>query len=179
MDFVPSLSSALVAVAVAFMVHRLTRKREKDKSVFELHRSLVDNVKEVREAATKGWTAKSKARREAAIQETRWQLQRTGVLANLIWRQSRNSSFVLWEHSIFLDMNMAALRDAITLDDFADTTRNERPSEIKNVERAVGTFLDSLDVELLGWVDRSNRRIKPPLRGWLDGLVDKLPWRSE
>lgn len=53
MDFVPSLSSALVAVAVAFMVHRLTRKREKDKSVFELHRSLVDNVKEVREAATK------------------------------------------------------------------------------------------------------------------------------
>lgn len=162
-EFVPSLSSAIVAVAVAVMVHRLTRRREKDKSVFELHRTIIDTVKEVRTAANNGWTARSRAKRSAAIIETSWQLQRTGSQVNLLWRQSRSRSFLIWEHSIYLNDAMAALRDAITLDDFMDQTRAPRPSEQTNVERAVGTFLDCLDAELIGWVDRSNRRVSPKI----------------
>lgn len=160
-DFVPSISSAIVAIAVAVMVHRLTRRRERDKSVFELHRNLIDTAKEVRAAANSGWTVASRTKREAAVAEARWQLQRVGAQANLLWKQSKISSVIFWEHSIFLRVEMAAFRDAITLDDFADSTRKQRPSEVTNVERAMGDFIDAVDAELLGWVDRSNRRVKP------------------
>lgn len=169
-DFIPSLSSAIVAVAVAVMVHRLTNRREKDKSVFELHRTLVDTAKEVRESASKGWTTSSKIKRESAILETRWQLQRVGAQANLIWRRSRSSRFMIWEHSVYLERRMAALRDSITLGDFADPTRNQRPSELTNVEHSISDFLDGLDAELLGWVDRSNRRIKPDFARWISQM---------
>lgn len=140
-----------MALTVAFIVHRLTQRRERDKTVFELHKAVIDSARSVRQAAQLGWTAKSKAKREAAIVETRWQLQRTGALIQQMKKIS-TPHWMSYSEPLDATSHMAHLRDAITLGDFEDPTRENRPTELSNVETAVATFLDGVDSALFAWI---------------------------
>lgn len=157
---IPSLVTSLVAVLVAYLVHKLTRQREREKAVYDLHKLLIDAVKEVRKAAALGWTTTCEKERETAIHDHNWNLQRVGAQAQLIYLQSGSSHWFFWEYRIVLTKNVSSLRDALTLGDFSSINRSADPTQVASVDDAIVIFMSSVDRQLIQWTERSKHSIK-------------------
>lgn len=151
-DFLPILSSAGIALATLMGVHLLTQRRERDKAVFELHRSAVELGKKLLETVEAGWTASSPSKRKEAVAETLWQLQRLGGMTEQTRRLSKRRKYLVFKHELNGAALVAQLRDAITLGDFEDESRGARPSEVRCIRDAIATFVEGLDAELYRWM---------------------------
>jgi hypothetical protein len=67
-------------------------------------------------------------------------------------RLSKRRKMFFWSCAMNANTAMAALRDGITLGDFDDDTRNQRPSEVSHVRATITTFLEQLDQALYSWM---------------------------
>lgn len=159
---IPSLVTSLFAIVVAYLVHKLTRQREREKAVYDLHELLIDAVKEVRKAGALGWTTTSATERATGIHDLNWNLQRVGAQAQLIHLQSGLSHWFFWEHRVRLTKFVSRLRDALTLGDFSNQNRSADPTQVQGVDDAIVIFMSSVDHELILWVERSkaSRQLK-------------------
>jgi len=153
-----ALPTVLVGLFSIWAVHRLTKGREREKSVFEAYKLLGEHLSAAKDAAIGGWgAAKNSAERARAIAETKWRLQQVGAAAN---RVSILSASYTWRlafpprraRKIDLTQEMVALRRGITIDPFEDPTRNADKSKAADVERAVGEFLTRLDLAFSDWL---------------------------
>lgn len=159
---IPSLVTSLVAILVAYLVHKLTREREREKAVYDLHKLLIDAVKEVRKAAALGWSTNCPTERQTAIHDHNWNLQRVGAQAQLIYLQSGSTHWLFWEHRVRLTKQVSRLRDALTLGDFSNIKRNSDPSQMSSVDDAIVIFMSSVDREMILWAERGkgSRKLK-------------------
>lgn len=151
-DFLPILSSGVIAVATVVAVHRLTRRREREKGVFELQRSIVSTAQDLRTAVETGWTTTSAAKRKVAVADALWHLQRIGAMAEQMRRLSRGLRWLVIPRSLNLKGEVSELRDAITLGDFEDETRNAQPTQVPAARTAINNFVEKLEGSLYRWM---------------------------
>jgi hypothetical protein len=172
----PSLATSGVAILVAYLVHKLTRQREREKAVYDLHTLLIDAVNEVRKAAILGWSTQDLAEREAAIYDLNWNLRRAGAQAQLLYLQSRQSWLLLWEHEVSLQLPLSQLRDSLTLGDFSNPQRTADPTQINSVEEAIVDFTTLVDKSLIYWANRSPESRR--LRDWANvNMFPRMIWK--
>lgn len=154
---VPALPGAIVALFGIWAVHRLTKSREREKSVFELYRTATDHVSALTTAASLAWTTRSGPERRKAIAETKRRLQQVGAVVERLRMLSGRSKFHWgWWPRIDVTINlrptMPDLRRALTDDPFEDPTRRADREALVAIELATGDFLAELDRQLFRWM---------------------------
>lgn len=137
-------------------VHRLTRNREREKAVFDLYKMIGESIGPLKEAAVRGWTSRAGPDRRTAVAETKWRLQQLGGSVERLRKLSKRRRAISWppfqDVSIRLTNAMKDLRDIITQDPFEDPTRKANRAQSEEVERAIGSFLSTLDERFFVWI---------------------------
>jgi hypothetical protein len=149
--------TAFLAVAGWFVVHRLTRGREREKLALEFYDSVGEQIDKMKDAALAAWKAPKGPERRRAIAETKWRLQQVGgTLNRLKMLADRRRLQWKWPFKKILTIDMTnemvALRRAITLDPFEDPARRASKAQAEQVEQEVGAFLSILDARLFDWL---------------------------
>ena len=153
---VPTVGATLVAVLA---VHLLTRRRDREKYVFELYGKINDQCEKAAEAAIAGWTSPKKIDRTAGIAETKWRVHQLGMsLERLKTLSSRRKWSFTWrlyfreDVSIVLREEVTQLRKAWTDDPFENPERRADVSKRQLIESEKGAFLSALDSKLHSWM---------------------------
>lgn len=152
-DYAPLVTSLLIAAASVYIVHQLTRQREKEKAVFDGYRRIKDELEQTRLSAIIRWTTKSAPKRKASISATLAGLQKVGGTVQQIRKLSTRRSIRSKQKQLCLSRQMARLRDDITLNDFDDEGIKHQPSKEKSVEDAIADFVIELDQKFLDWIE--------------------------
>lgn len=87
-SFTPLAGPAVALIAI-WAVHSLTKSRDREKTVFELYKSVNDAVAALKPIIVKTWADEDAEVRKAAAAETIWRLQQLGGFVERIRRQSR------------------------------------------------------------------------------------------
>jgi hypothetical protein len=158
-DWWPALPSVAATLLAVIFVHQLTKRRDREKYLYELHSKVVTMADEATSAAARGWSAKTGAERATAIAETKWRLQLLGAaLARLRvisggWRFRRSwTGPAIVNVEITMEKQMSDFRHSLTIDPFEDPKRRSMPKEAVACEAAKGTFLLALDLKLRFWI---------------------------
>lgn len=159
-DWIPAAPSVAVALFAIWAVHKLTRVREREKSVFELYRSLGEHAAATATAAAAAWATPNGPERRRAVAETKWRLQQLGGLAERLRALSRRKRKGRWWFpwprkvtEISLRAEMFALRRDLTSDPFEEPDRKADKDQAETIEQAMGTFLTAADQHLADWMD--------------------------
>src|SRR3546814_5534193 len=78
----------VVALIAIYVVHRLTQLRDKEKAVFELHKTIGESVGNTKTVILTAWEDPDATKRQAATEQTKWHLQKLG---GLVERQRKMS----------------------------------------------------------------------------------------
>jgi hypothetical protein len=153
----PALPGVVATLFAVWAVHKLTRNREREKAVFELYKSVREDVALLKSAAVTAWGCRKGPDRRTAIAETKWRLQQVGGTVERLRRLSKRRRFArdwkLWvDASIYMTGDMRDLRDALTDDPFEDPARSADKVKAEAIEQAVGGFLSALDDKFYQWM---------------------------
>ncbi len=152
------IASIAVALVSVFIVHRLTRSREREKAVFDSYKSTNEAVSSLKIAASAAWVEPAGAVRLRLIAETKWRLQMLGQAVELSRRLSRKN---VWTMSPPFRTTkttaaigaMSSLRYALTNDPFEDPTRLGDDAHSEQIEQAIGSFLHQVSQAFADWLD--------------------------
>ena len=155
-DWLPALPGVLSSVVGIYIVHRLTRGRDREKTALELYSSIGDQLRHVGRAAGEAWTTRAGPDRQRAVAETYWRLQGVGATVQRLRLLTSGHRWRLgWPPrvsvSVALTEEMAALRRAITGDPFDELNRRADRRGIVKVEIAIGRFQAAMDQRLHDW----------------------------
>ena len=153
------VSLVIISLVTLFLVHRLTRSREREKYVFEICKSIEGCAKEISDAAFNAWVKEPGAERLRSIALVLSQLQILGGLVNRLeiltkgWRMR-------WTFEgpgavnaqIVLGKNLIKLRRSITNDPFNDPSRLSDDAQAVNCTAEVSLFVIELDLALRNWM---------------------------
>lgn len=163
-DWWPAIPSVAATLLAVIFVHQLTKRRDREKYLYELHSTVVAMADEATSAASRAWTAKTGAGRLTAIAETKWRLQLLGAaLARLRvisggWRFRRSwTGPAIVNIEIAMEKQMSDLRHELTGDPFEDPSRLSMTKEAVRCEAAKGSFLLALDLKLRFWISPYSR----------------------
>lgn len=153
------ISVVFISILTIWIVHRLTRNREREKYIFELCKSIEAHATTLGELAFLAWSQPRGAGRIKSIAQVRSQLQLIGALVNRL-EILTNGWRMRWKFSgpgainakIDLSRNLIDLRQSITDDPFDDPDR--KANNLKAVESTsnVSIFLLALDLKLRNWI---------------------------
>lgn len=154
------LTGPLVALLAIYAVHRLTRSREREKSVYDLHKAIGEALAGLVPVILMAWQDKDAVKRAAAIEQTKWRLQQVGGMTERMRKMSRGFSVSRrisnrnWPGilEIALTAEMGMLRDRLTADPFEDPARPITKGKDEEIEQAIGSFMLALDAGLLAWM---------------------------
>src|SRR3546814_5502460 len=79
----------VVALIAIYAVHRLTQLRDKEKAVFELHKTIGESVGNTKTVILTAWEDPDATKRQAAIEQTKWRLQQLGGLVERLRKMSK------------------------------------------------------------------------------------------
>src|SRR3546814_8810099 len=79
----------VVALIAIYAVHRLTQQRDKEKAVFELHKTIGESVGNTKTVILTAWEDPDATKRQAAIEQTKWRLQQLGGLVERLRKMSK------------------------------------------------------------------------------------------
>ena len=156
-DWFPAVPSVVFSIFGIYVVHRLTKGREREKAVFDLYASIGDVTSGILASATEGWSLPKGPEREQAIAATKWRLQQLGQAVERLrvfsnrrrWRRSKPFRRNV---TIALRGEMTPLRRAITQDPFDDPARRADRRQVVSVQIAIGDFHAALDQHLYEWL---------------------------
>lgn len=157
----PSMAGPIVALFAIYAVHHLTRRRDREKVAIDLHKSIHESLAAIVPVAVQAWEARTKSLRLSSVQDANWKLQQiggqverlNGISTRYNWKRKFLFIFFPEKSSVSLARNMAALRDRITEDPFADPDRKPARDQRSAVEQTVGAFILELDQALFNWLD--------------------------
>src|SRR3546814_20863979 len=120
------LAGPVVALIAIYAVHRLTQLRDKEKAVFELHKTIGESVGNTKTVILTAWEDPDATKRQAAIEQTKWRLQQLGGLVERLRKMSKRwrCKRAVIPHQISavtLTEDMGELRCRITGHPFEDT----------------------------------------------------------
>jgi hypothetical protein len=157
--------SAIVSIAAVIIVHRLTKRRDREKLVMDQFQRIMNQCDEVDRSAKDAWIASSGSGRDRAIAETYWRLQ---LLGQTIASLATISTYIsYWKSGWWLpcpskckidgSTSMIAFRKELTSDPFDD--RHRRKSALKTVvvEQASGRFRTEMGKKLDAWLSSSRQ----------------------
>ncbi len=161
-DWLPALPSVAATLLAVVFVHQLTKRRDREKYLYELHSKIVNMADQAAEAAARGWNSPSGTKRSTAIAETKWRLQLLGAalarlrIISLGWRIRRSFKGPgIVNVEIVMEKPMYEFRQSLTGDPFEDPKRGIRKKEAVDCESAKGSFLLALDLQLRNWLSPS------------------------
>ncbi len=154
-DLLPSFLSAL---AVAWVVHHFTRRREREKSIAALYESLASMIAAACTAASSRWREEDEYECARLIQESFWRIGRVGIVAE----QLRNMTDHWRLRSVFsgpaviccpVDIRNEILefRRALTADPFDDPKRGPEANKIVEIEQSHGMLMLALTDAIGQW----------------------------
>src|SRR3546814_12975677 len=79
----------VVALNAIYAVHRLSQLRDKEKAVFELHKTIGESVGNTKTVILTAWEDTDATKRQAAIEQTKWRLQQLGGLVERLRKMSK------------------------------------------------------------------------------------------
>ena len=141
----------LTAIAVAVIVHLLTARRDRRKATFDLHEALVTAVKSARDTALSRWDAKTQWKRQMLANRAATDLQRVGSIARKLGLESDHLGH-RGRRRVNLTDHIAALRDAITTEEFQDPAQGGTPARRQGVEQACGIFIVEAELAITTWM---------------------------
>lgn len=156
-DWKPAIPSVLAALVSVWIVHKLTKGREREKAVYELYKNAADHVAAAKAASIVAWSVRRGTERKRAVAETKWRIQQVGSTMNRLKLLSRRRRFRLqWafyaNEAINMESAMITFRRALTQDPFEDPDRSGTAAMKEEVEQAAGDLLTSLDADFARWM---------------------------
>ena len=157
-DWFPAIPSVVASLLAIFIVHQLTKSREREKAVFELHSLVSKLCHELAEVAVSAWTERPSASRNRKDAEVLWRIQQLGAALERLRHLSTKTRWQFpWGFprrttvAINVGDELIALRRALTSDPFMDRTRSSDRNQGQAVESAKGAFLVALDSQVSQW----------------------------
>lgn len=157
-DWFPAIPSVVSSLLAVYIVHRLTKSREREKAVYEQYTVVSRLCLELGEAAIQAWTDRPSNNRNRKDAEVLWRAQQLGAA---VQRLKKMSARRRWEFvgiipvpassDISVGDELVAYRQALTLDPFMDPRRPSNRGRAQAVESAKGTFLIALDNAVSKW----------------------------
>jgi hypothetical protein len=158
-DSISNWVTIFVGLSTVFAVHRLTKIRDREKVIYELHGKILEMADRAAADAVEAWSSECSQIRAVAVAATRWRLQNLGsALARLEilshqWR-------IRWSLygpgminvSIKTAAAMAEFRRDLMQDPFEDTLRPANPLKATECESAKGRLVLALDLGLRNWI---------------------------
>lgn len=154
-----NISVIIVSLVTIWVVHRLTRSREREKHVFDLCRTVETAAKDLSDLAFTAWADEPSPERARAVAQVRSQLQLIGALANRLeiltegWRL--RYSFTgpgAVNAKIALGSSLKLLRQSITADPFDEPKRKSDLEKAISCTSDSSLFILSLDLALRNWI---------------------------
>lgn len=146
-----------LALFSAWIIHRLTRSREREKLVFDLYRQFSEQLAGCGQVATKAWAAKQRSQdRATGVVATLWRVQQIGASAERFRRLSKRRKWLAFPpfKDVTIDLGKAIIefRRELTDDPFQDPSRAGDSKRAGRIESAVGSLQQALDTKFYDWL---------------------------
>jgi len=159
-DLLPALPTVVMGIVTIVAVHLLTRKREQEKYIHELHAQISEMTDKVCSVACEAWEDGASQSRAAKVQQTLWRLQQIAQTVERMRILTAGNKLVFgkWffpfrRPEIEMDDELSQFWETITADPFLAKTRGKSLKNVPVCEAAKGIFLNTLDRKFSAWLN--------------------------